>query len=143
MKRNLVLIIIIFIIIILFLFVALKNAEAKERDIKKANFEYEQYTNREISGVELTTIINMAMNNNEKNKVEKNEDGFYIEDNNSIKIAIHIKTNDTTYQMETIYSHGMNQFIQNFNSVTFKATDVEYNEATEKISKIVFEQIDA
>ena len=49
------------------------------------------YLNKLITGRELTTVINKAVDNNEKNKVSKDKNGFYLDDNeNSINIDVKI-----------------------------------------------------
>ena len=62
------------------------------------NFENSPYTrilNKEISSAELATIINKAMNKNADNKIEKDDKGYYLEnDENSIKIDVHFLIND-------------------------------------------------
>ena len=100
MKKT-VLIIAIPIVIILFsicgLFITQKTTI---RNIKKYNSQYEYYINKSIYGTELVTLINKVINENEINKVEKDEKGFFIENNeNSIKINIKMNTNGKTYQM--------------------------------------------
>ena len=143
MKKTLLIIFIVFLCIILFLFAILRNVQAQDREVKKFNIEYEQYIDKEIYGTEIATIINKAVNNNEKYEIEKDQDGFYIDDNMyTIKVEIYISVNDTTYQMETIYNHRTEQFVQNFNSELFKAENVEYHGKTGRIAKILFKQIE-
>lgn len=110
--------------------------------ILKENAEYEYYYNKEIYGAELATIINKAINNNENNKVEKNNKGKYIEnEENSIKIDIKIIDNDTIYDAETIYSGGIDKFVQNYNTVQFKCVNINYHPNTNRIKYLYFEQI--
>ena len=85
------------------------------QDLKNYNNEFTKYENTEIVGTEIATILNKAVNNNEQNNVNKDEQGMYIEnDENSIKIDIYIKDNDTTYSMEKIYNMGVEKFINSF-----------------------------
>ena len=102
-------------------------------------------------GTEIATIINKAVDNNDKNGVEKKEetDGknkyyFYIpNDTNSIKIDIKVinKKNVMTYQMESFYQGEISRFVQNFDTVKFKCTKIEYNSA-KRVSYLLFEQIE-
>ena len=50
-----------------------------------------------------------------------------------------ILDNATMYDMETIYNGGMERFVQNYNSINFECTKVEYNKAG-KVSYMLFEQ---
>ena len=117
-------------------FIANRNTAITE------NMPYETYLNREIFGSDLASVINRAINDNNKNNVKKNKKGIYIANNtNSIKIQVKITDNDTTYDMETFYNNGMDNFIKYYNQIKFKCTNVEYHEATNKIKYMLFEQI--
>lgn len=109
---------------------------------KKENLEFEVYYDKEIYGAELTTIINKAMDNNVVNEVEKNEKGKYLNnDYNSMNIEIKMLDNDKTYQMETLYGGGMDNFIKYYNQIQFKCTKLEYHQTTNKVKYMLFEQI--
>ena len=118
------------------------NFKANRNIAITENMPYETYLNREIFGSDLASVINRAVNDNNKNKVEKDEKGIYIaNDTNSIKIQVKITDNDTTYDMETFYNSGMDNFIKYYNQIKFKCTNVEYHKATNKIKYMLFEQI--
>ena len=90
----------------------------------------------------MTSIINKAINNNEKNGVEKDEQGYYISnDENSINIDILIIDNDTTYKMETFYNAGIEQFVQYYGDIKFKCSNIEYHENTGRVRYMLFEQL--
>ena len=139
--KKMILVIICFVIIFLSIFgVKFINYRAEKNKIKQENLEYETYLNKQILGTELTTFINKATDNNEKNKVPKNDKGYYIQnDTNSIEIEIKITDNDTTYKMETIYNGGMVAFVQYYNSIYFECKKIEYNKLG-KVSYVLFEQ---
>ncbi len=140
MKKTIILIICV-IIIVLSMF-GIKYLDYKEQKsiIKKENLEYEVYLNKEVSGRDLTTAINRAVNNNEKNNISKDENGLYIQnDSDSIKIEIVILDTETTYQMETLYNGGMVNFIQYYGDIFFECTKIEYN-SKGRVSHMIFEQ---
>lgn len=113
--------------------------------VKENNQEYEQYLDKEVFGTVVTTIINKATNQNEKNEIDKDEKGYYIEnDTNSIKVELIMLNGEekVTYQMENIQKAGINGFIKNFNLIEFKCSKIEYHQKTNFISKIVFEQLE-
>ncbi len=140
MKKNFIFMLCIIGIIIAILSVKYVSYKAEYGEIKRRNFEYEKYLNKEVLGTELTTIINKAVDNNEKNSVAKDEQGFYVtNDINSVKIQIQILDNETMYDMETLYNGGMERFVQNYNSINFECTKIEYNKAG-KVSYILFKQ---
>ena len=104
------------------------------------NSEYEYYNKSNLKGLDITTLINKAIDNNEKYEINKTENNRYIEDDKySVKIQIKMKSNDKTYDMEQIYILGTEKFITLFGDVTFKCTNIEYHSKTGRISKMVFE----
>ncbi len=116
--------------------------QRRQKAIISANNEFEQYLNKEIYGIDIATLINKSIDLNEKNSISKDENGYFIQnDQNSIEIEIHIKDNDTTYKMEQIYKQGVEQFVQFFLNDKFKSSKVEYHEKTKRIKYILFEQI--
>ena len=118
------------------------NYKAEYNMSKKANLEFEKYLNEEVYGTDLSTIINRAVDNNQKNEVEKNNKGFYLNnDTNSISIEIKITDNDTIYQMETFYNKGIQNFINYFGNIKFKCVDIKYHKSTNKVKYLLFEQI--
>lgn len=105
------------------------------------NEEYEKYKEKEVYGLDLTTLINRAIDANIKNKVEKDGQGFYINNNkDSIEIEIYMKDNETTYKIETFYN-SIEGFIENYKNIKFKCTKLEYHKDTNKIKYMLFEQL--
>lgn len=141
MKKIFIFLIIIIIIVCIILFQY--NSYKREKNaIISENGEFEQYINNEIYGIDLATIINKSIDKNEKNKVLKDENGFFIEnDENSIEVEIYIKENETTYKMEQIHKQGTERFVQFFINEKFKCSKVEYNKKNGRIKYMLFEQI--
>lgn len=145
MKKALICLLIILIVVAIVSVIFISNNYQETMEVKKENQEFEAYLNKELLGTDVTTIINKAINLNEKNEIPKDEKDFYIEnDTNSIKVEIIMFNEEEaiTYQMETLQKVGMNRFIDNFNLISFKCSKIEYHEKTNKISKIIFEQIE-
>lgn len=109
--------------------------------IQKENKEFEEYKDKEVYGLEVGTMINKAVDKNTKNKIEKDNNGNFIQnDKNSIEIEIYITDNETTYKMETIYNAGTEQFVQYYGNIKFKCSKIEYRENTGRIKYMLFEQ---
>ena len=89
--------------------------------------------------LDITTVINKAIDNNEKYNVKKDKNGIYIEDKNSIKIEVKMIINNKTYSMENIRKIGMESFTEFFGEVGFKCIDIEYHKQNGKVSKMIFE----
>ena len=140
MKKIIILILVLIICIIISFLSAYNTFQNEKNSIIKFNKEYEYYYNKEIYGVELATIINKIINNNNTYNIQK-EKGSYKEDGqNSIKLDIYIIDSDETYSVEKIYSLGTERFIQNFSSAKFKCTKIEYHNKSKKVKYIYFEQ---
>lgn len=142
MKQTFFIVLAVIFIIICITCVILINIQAEKSEIKKENMEYEKYVNNEILGTDLATLISKSIDNNERNEVQKDDRGYYIENGfNSIKIDLKMTTIDKTYPMEEIYNNQMTAFVKNFNLIRFKCTSIEYHKKTGKISKLVFEEL--
>lgn len=142
MKNTLLIVLAIIFITICIICTSLINIRAEKTEIKKENMQYEQYLNKEILGTDIATLISKAVDTNEKNNVQKDEKGYYIDNgNNSIKIDLKMITIEKTYPMEEIYNKKISSFVQNFNFINFKCTNIEYHKKTGRISKLVFEEL--
>ena len=118
------------------------NYKAEYNMSKKANLEFEKYLNEEVYGTDLATIINRAVDNNNRNEVEKNNKGIYLNnDTNSISIEIKMTDNDSIYQMETIYNSGIQNFINYYSNIKFKCVEIKYHNSSNKVKYMLFEQI--
>ena len=108
---------------------------------RKANLSFERYLNEEVYGSELATVINRAIDKNEKNEVEKNNKGIYQNnDKNSINIEIKMLDDDTIYKMENFYNSGIQKFISYYGNIKFKCVDIKYHTSTNQVKYMLFEQ---
>lgn len=143
MKKNIIYIFIIFCIITIYVSGKVLNFRESKLQVKRLNKEYEQYLDKEIYGTDIITIINTAIDNNKKLKIESDNDNNYI-DNGKTSIKIYIKMLDTEekYSMETIDKVGISSFIDNFNTIKFKSSEVKYHKETGQIAEITFEELE-
>lgn len=143
MKKTFLLITALILIIIFIILGYIFEAQAKQNQAITYNKQYETYLGQEIYGAEIATLINKVTEQNEKNNVQKDEKGYYIDNGtNSIKIDLKMITVEETYPMELIYKNNITNFVKNFNVILFKCTNIEYHKQTGKISKLTFEQIE-
>ncbi len=141
MKKLLIFFIFI-IFIVISMWLVYNNYKIKYNTAKKENLEYEYYYQKEVSGVDVATIINKAIDNNKKNEIQLDNNNKYIEnDKNSIKINVHMMDDDNTYDMESLYNGGISDFVQYYGSIKFKCTQMEYHDKTNKVKYMYFEQI--
>ncbi len=111
--------------------------------IQNENAEFEEYKDKEVYGLTVGTLINKAVDKNIKNKIEKDDNGKFIQnDENSIKIELHMIEDEKNYelQMEQIYNAGTEQFVQYYGNINFKCSKIEYHKKTGRIKYILFEQ---
>lgn len=140
LKKSFAVILCILLIFLVIIGINIKELEKERKEVQKFNSYYEQYNKQELNGLDITTVINKAINNNEKFNIQKNEEGLYINDGqNSVQIYITMIINNKTYPMEKINALGMESFIEYFGVVNFKCSKVEYHEQTGKISSMTFE----
>ena len=143
MKKTLFIICIVFFIIFLILFMNLKTVQKNNIEIKNFNAEYEFYNKENLYGVDVTTVINKAIDNNEKYEIKKDSSGKYVSDDEySIKVYIKMIINKKMYPMEEIIEVGLESFTELFAEVKFKCTDVEYHKENGRIAKMVFETVE-
>lgn len=141
MKKFIVLfsIVIIIVAVVAFNYINYTNNQS---EVKRYNLELGKNYQKEIYGIDLTTTINKVINNNEKNNVEKDQQGRYINNNSdSINIDIKMIDVDRVFTMEELYNGGMEQFVQYYSNIQFKCTKIEYHKKTGKISYMYYEQI--
>ena len=143
MKKTLSVICIIFLVIMLILYWNLKQIQAASKEVQKFNSQYEFYNREGICGIDITTVINKAYDNNEKYGVEKDENGYYIpNDEDSINIYVKLKNTGKTYKMENIKQANLDSFVTFFGEVEFKCDKIEYHKSNGKISVMTFEKIE-
>ena len=127
--------------IVSLMFFTYSNYKANIRQAQKENLKFDIYVEKEIQGLELATLINKAIDSNEKNEVKKDNKEKYI-DNEKKKINIDIKfiDDDELYNIEKIYNSGIEKFLTYYRFLMFKNTEVKYH-SSGKIKYMKFEQI--
>lgn len=141
MKKVLIFLVIVSIIVVISI-VKFSSYKTEQNMLTKENFEFEKYTNKDITGLDIATVINKAVDKNTKNEIEKDENQIFIQnDTNSIKIEIYIKDNETKYKMEQFYNAGTELFAQYYGNIKFKCSNIDYHKGTGKIKYMLFEQL--
>lgn len=139
MKKTIIVILSIFLIIIISIYMNYRQVVAKELSARKFNSDYEFFNKESILGTDVTTMINKAMDNNEKHNIKKDKDGVYIPDDEySVKIYVYMMIDENTYPMEQLVKTGLAQFTRYFGEVHFKCTDVKYHESTGRVAEMTF-----
>ena len=141
MKKIAIFIVCVIIIITIFTYI-FYNYKIKKSDIDTNNMIYNMAYEKELSGNKLATLINKALDSNEKNFIKKDDKGFFIEnDENSIKIEIKFKQSDHIFQMESIYLNKVSEFIRLYGQAIFKCTKIEYHSKTKLVKYLYFQEV--
>ena len=118
------------------------NNKITVNQVKTSNVNYEQYKDREIFGTDLATLINKVIDENTKNEVEKDDKGLYTDNGkNSIRIDIKFTDDDSIHTMEEIYNGKTSTFMQYYNQIRFKCSNIEYHEKTGMVKYMYFKQV--
>lgn len=132
---------IIIVLIVCAIFAMYVSYKANYNISKKSNLAFEKYLNEEVYGTDLATVINRAVDRNEKNEVIKNNKGIYQNnDENSINIEIKMLDDDSVYKMEKFYNDGIQNFIIYYGNIKFKCTEIKYHSTTNQVKYMLFEQ---
>ena len=118
------------------------NYKVNKSNIDTNNMIYKNAYEKELKGNDLATIINKALDNNEKNNIKKDKDGLFIENNeNSIKIEIKFKQSDHIFEMEKIYQNKVAEFIRLYGQANFKCTKLDYHKKTKLVKYLYFQEV--
>lgn len=142
MKKQVIIIGIAILVIMLVIAFAIVQNINVEKELFKYNYQYDKFLNKEVLGTEVASLINKAIDTNEKNNIEKDENKYYISNaTDSIKIYIKLEPEGESFPMEKIFNFGMTEFVKNFNLIDFTCSKVNYHKETGKVSEIYFEVI--
>ena len=143
MKKSIIIFLVILIILgitSIFVINKYKAIQVQKQEIAKFNMQYEEYNTENLNGLDITTLINKAVSNNEKYEIPKDENNMYILDD-EYSIEIYVTMNQNTHKMEKINNLGIEAFIEYFGGVGFNCTDVKYHEKSGRIASMTFEAI--
>lgn len=142
MKKIITILSVIVICIVISITYAYTSYKNDVNQIQKFNNQFSKYIDQEFYGNELATIINLAIDNNEKYKIQKNSSGQYIEDElYSVRVDVYMTDTQKTYSMELLNSGEISNFVSNYSNIKFKCTNVEYHKQNKRVSYLGIEQI--
>lgn len=142
MKKIIIIISVIVICIVISITYAYSMYKSDLNQVQKFNNEFSKYIDQEFYGNEVATIVNLAIDNNERYKIPKDSTGKYIEDDSySVRADIYITDSEKVYSMELLNLGEISNFVNNYSNVKFKCTKVEYHKKTKRLSYLYIEQI--
>lgn len=142
MKKIIIIISAIVICIVISITYAYSIYKGNVNQVQKFNNQFSKYVNQEFYGNELATIINLAIDNNEKYNISKDSSGKYITDDSySLRVDVYMTDTDKTYSMELLNAGEISNLVNNYSNIKFKCTKVEYHKKTSRISYLYIEQI--
>ena len=141
MKKNLFIILTILLIIAIIVGYTVHNYRKQQIQIAQYNKQYESWYGKKILGTDFISIINKTIDNNEKNDVQKDENNVNLEDNEkTLKIYIKYLEIDKTFYMQAIANNGIENFIQNYATFSFKCTKIDYHK-NGNVKSLFFEEV--
>lgn len=141
MKKYIILISIVVVAISIVVYAYYQNIITNNA-ILQNNKDYESLYEKELTGTELATLINKAINKNNENNIAKDSDGIYINnDTNSINVEVKFKQSNEFYAAEKIEKNDISKFIELYSIVNFKCTKIEYHSKTKYVKYMLFEEI--
>lgn len=142
MKKIIICILSVFLVVICIVSYSVYQKNENTAQIGIDNKTYESYYNKEVLGTDIISIINKAIDSNEKNDIKMGKDGNYIEDEkNSIRIEIKFKELDKVITMERINNVGIEKFWSNYGALSFKCIKIEYHGKNHRVKYMYFEEI--
>ena len=142
MKRTIIIICVIAICIVISITYAYSMYKNDVNQVQKFNNQFSKYIGQEFFGTELATIINLAIDNNEKNNIAKDTSGKYVTDElYSVRVDVYMTDTQKTYSMETLNAGEISNLVNNYSNIQFKCTKVEYHKSNKRISYLYIEQI--
>ena len=146
MKKNILLLLVIMVIIVSIFFAKYIEFNQKKGIVREFNLYYHKFNKDDLIGLDIVSVINKAMNENEINEVYKDDAGYYNpDDNRSIIIYVDLTKEDDknddfkVFRMERIVQVGMDSFVRLFGNVKFKCTKVNMHKDTGRIASMIFE----
>ena len=143
MKKTLIIILILFVAILAAVSMTVVDLQQTGKQVKQFNQIFEEYKDKSLLGSEVASLINKAIDNNEKNQISKNDKGIYQEDGKySVQILVKLEKEGEYFTMERINALKITEFVKNFSLQDFKCTGIEYHKETKRVSKVYFESIE-
>lgn len=144
MKKILIIIIVAVITVVAVFTGKYIELSKQKSEVKKINNEFLAYQKSIVKINRIVTLMNRAIDINNKNNIEKDENGIYEENNtNSIKVYLKVKSSDSKMEMERLMLNdkaGVEKVEYAFSDLIFEMTNVEYHKKTGQVKSITFEE---
>ena len=121
------------------------NYRINLQETQKINQEFKSYSEAQMLGTELVSIMNRVQDLNSKNNIAKDNNNIYIEnEENSIKLYIELKYKDnySKIEVEKILNDGIENFIKSYSTASFKCTQITFHEKTGNVKTLTFTETD-
>lgn len=142
MKKTLIIMLILFIAIFTAIAIAVVDLQQTGKQVKQFNQIFENCKDKNLLGSDVASLINKAIDNNEKKQISKNDKDIYQDDGKySVQIFVRLEKDGEYFTMEKINALKITEFVKNFSLQDFKCTGIEYHKETNRVSKVYFEII--
>ena len=146
MKKILIMILVCVITIVTICFAWYTEYSKHKYEVTKINNEFLAYEKSIVKINTIVSLMNKAIDLNNKNKIPKDENNIYEEnDKNSIKVYLKVKSSDSTMEMEKLILYknaGVEKVEYAFSDLIFEVSDVQYHQKTGQVKSITFQEKD-
>ena len=149
MKKIIITICVIVIAIICCMYLKISEYSKVKREIKGINNEFLAYKNSKITIGKVVSLMGKAIELNKRNNIKQDENElFYANDTNSIKLYMEVKSSDesqiVSITMEKLIlsdKAGPTKVTEAFSDVLFEYEEIKYHKKTGQVSQIIFKEI--
>ncbi len=145
MKKNIVIILSIFVVILIILttvFLVQINSMRNIKDTHDREMDFFlEYEDKSFNVDNFISIMNKAIDNNEKYDIKLNDKNEYIEDNKySIKVYLKLDDNEKLVPMEYLMfseKGGARNIERMFSNISYKYQEIKYHKNSTRIKEII------
>lgn len=144
MKKNVIILLAIFVSLLLIITIIFIMQISSMKDVKKqydteVEF-FKKYEDTQFDVNDFISMMNKAIENNEKYEIKKDKNNLYIEDDKySIKIYLKLDDSENLVPMEKLMlseEGGALTINRLFSDIIYKIEDIEYHQSTKRVKKI-------
>lgn len=144
MKKNVIILLASFVSLLLIITIIFIMQISSMKDVKKqydteVEF-FKKYEDTQFDVNDFISMMNKAIENNEKYEIKKDKNNLYIEDDKySIKIYLKLDDNESLVPMEKLMlseEGGALTINRLFSDIIYKIEDIEYHKSTKRVKKV-------
>lgn len=145
MKKTIIIILSVFVVILFIVtivfFMQLDSLKELKKELDSDSEYFLKYNEVQFEVNDFISIMNKAIEINEKYGIQKNEKNTYIEDNKySVKVYLRLDDREELIPMEKLLlsEQGGSKVINNlFSDIVYRYESIQYHEETKRVKEII------